>query len=205
MRPVFIDNQDLSLRDAIRNHIRWRIDNNRNMCLDIATGYINPQAFEMLADELDQCERIRILFGADPLPPSRKPEKRLGEREENRQQRIVNEAMLALQDGLEHDRNLIGFTPEEHNSVQRMINLLRSEKVQVMRYPGRFLHGKAYIFGQGDDRDGYFVGSSNFTAAGLTSNLELNVGRYDPDPVNRVGEWFDTLWSGADLFDLASI
>ena len=107
---------------------------------------------------------------------------------------MVEEAMQALQEGLEHDRNLIGFTPQEHHTVQRMLELLRSGRVQVMRYPGRFLHGKAYVFGKEDNRDGYLVGSSNFTAAGLTSNLELNVGRYDPTPVTRVGAWFDDLW-----------
>ncbi len=205
MRPEFVDNQELNLRDALSRHIQWRVSHNLNTCLDIATGYINPQAFAMLADELEQCERIRILFGADPLPPSREPSRRVGEREERRQQRMVEEAMQALQEGLDHDRNLIGFTPEEHHTVQRMVALLRSGRVQVMRYPGRFLHGKAYVFGKEGNRDGYLVGSSNFTAAGLTANLELNVGRYDPTPVTRVGDWFDDLWGRAEAFDLAAI
>ena len=61
------------------------------------------------------------------------------------------------------------------------------------------------MFGKEDNRDGYLVGSSNFTAAGLTSNLELNVGRYDPTPVTRVGDWFDGLWDKAEPFDLAAI
>ena len=111
MRPEFVDNQELNLRNALSQHIQWRVSENLNTCLDIATGYINPQSFAMLADELEQCERIRILFGADPLPPSREPSRRVGEREEHRQQRMVEEAMQALQEGLEHDRNLIGFTP----------------------------------------------------------------------------------------------
>ena len=57
MRPEFVDNQEVSLRDALQQHILWRVENGRNMNLDIATGYINPQAFAMLADELEQCER----------------------------------------------------------------------------------------------------------------------------------------------------
>ena len=205
MRPEFVDNQEVSLRDALQQHILWRVENGRNMNLDIATGYINPQAFAMLADELEQCERIRILFGADPLPPSREPQRGVGEREERRQQRMVEDAMRALQEGLEHDRNLLGFTPEEHSTVRRMLELLHSGRVEVMRFPGRFLHGKAYVFGSETDRDCYLVGSSNFTAAGLTSNLELNVGNYQPTPVSRVGRWFDELWDDAEAFDLASI
>ena len=55
---------------------------------------------------------------------------------------------------------------------------------------------QGHVFGKEDNRDDYLVGSSNFTAAGLTSNLELNVGRYDPTPVTR-GDWFDDLWGRA--------
>jgi hypothetical protein len=205
MRPDFVDNQELTLLNALQGHIQYRIEHNMNLNLDIATGYVNPQAFAMLADELEQCERVRLLFGADPLPPSQQPKRRVGETDETLQQRLVDEAMEALAAGLEHDRNLLGFTPEQHASVRRMLDLLQSGRVEVMQYPGRFLHGKTYVFGQGENRDCYLVGSSNFTAAGLTSNLELNVGRYDPSPVMRVGQWFDDLWQRSEPFDLAAV
>ena len=48
-------------------------------------------------------------------------------------------------------------------------------------------------------------GSSNFTAAGLTSNLELNLGRYDPTPVQKVRNWFDRSWAEAAPYDLAAV
>ena len=49
------------------------------------------------------------------------------------------------------------------------------------------------------------VGSSNLTAAGLTSNMELNLGRYDAPTVARAGDWFDGLWDRAVPFDLAAL
>jgi hypothetical protein len=49
------------------------------------------------------------------------------------------------------------------------------------------------------------AGSSNFTAAGLTRNLELNLGRYDPTPVAKVANWFEDLWTEAAPFDLAKV
>ncbi|MBU1320303.1 MAG: helicase, partial [candidate division Zixibacteria bacterium] len=65
-----------------------------------------------------------------------------------------------------------------------------------------FLHGKAYIF---STDEGVLAGSSNFTAAGLSSNLELNLGHYQPGLVTRVEDWFDSLWNEAVPYDLASI
>lgn len=53
--------------------------------------------------------------------------------------------------------------------------------------------------------EGVIAGSSNFTAAGLTANLELNLGRYDPTPVAKVRDWFDRLWDEAVPYDLAKI
>ena len=53
--------------------------------------------------------------------------------------------------------------------------------------------------------EGLISGSSNFTGAGLTTNMELNLGRYDPTPVRQVKQWFDDLWGESEAFDMASI
>ena len=64
------------------------------------------------------------------------------------------------------------------------------------------MHGKAFIFATDDE--GVIAGSSNFTAAGLTRNLELNLGRYEPTPVAKVkNNWFDDLL-GARRFPMTS-
>ena len=49
----------------------------------------------------------------------------------------------------------------------------------------RFLHGKAFLFSGGH---GVIAGSSNFTAAGLQANLELNLGHYQPYVTGKVEE-----------------
>jgi phosphatidylserine/phosphatidylglycerophosphate/cardiolipin synthase-like enzyme len=72
----------------------------------------------------------------------------------------------------------------------------------VRRYEKAFLHGKAFLFASDE---GVIAGSSNFTAAGLTRNLELNLGRYDPTPVQKVREWFESLWDEAVPYDLAAV
>ena len=49
------------------------------------------------------------------------------------------------------------------------------------------------------------AGSSNFTRAGLATNLELNLGNYAPHTVKQVSEWFDELWEQASDYDLAAL
>ena len=67
----------------------------------------------------------------------------------------------------------------------------------------RFLHGKAFLVG--DRSHGVVAGSSNFTLAGLVSNVELNLGNYSPHVVGQVQGWFDELWDEAVDYDLAAL
>ncbi|MEX0755625.1 MAG: helicase-related protein [Actinomycetota bacterium] len=79
---------------------------------------------------------------------------------------------------------------------------LRSGKVEVRRFEDGFLHGKAFLVSADP---GVLSGSSNFTYSGLARNLELNLGQYQPDTVEKVQEWFEGLWARAAPFDLAAI
>ncbi|MCZ7528912.1 MAG: phospholipase D-like domain-containing protein [Acidimicrobiia bacterium] len=55
------------------------------------------------------------------------------------------------------------------------------------------------------DDEGVIAGSSNFTYAGLATNIELNLGHYDPRVVSEVTGWFDDLWERASKFDLQAL
>ena len=102
----------------------------------------------------------------------------------------MNDALRAHSKGLASDRDLLGFSQEVDANVRRLLNYLASGKAQVRRYEKSFLHGKAFIFAADE---GVLAGSSNFTAGGLSGNLELNLGRYDPNPVGLVNQWFEDL------------
>jgi phosphatidylserine/phosphatidylglycerophosphate/cardiolipin synthase-like enzyme len=114
------------------------------------------------------------------VKPVRMPGDPFGPRFE---EKLVRRELARQQEGLERDRNLMDFAPVVDKSVQRLLGFLASGKIEVRRYEKTFMHGKAYLFAT--DNEGVVVGSSNFTAAGLTSNLELNLGRYDPTPVEK--------------------
>jgi len=122
-----------------------------------------------------------------------------GERLEGK---LVREELQKNQQGLERDRNLIPFNPGDDRALTDLLEFLKSGKIEVRRFEKAFLHGKAFLFASDE---GVISGSSNFTAAGLTSNLELNLGRYDPTPVQKVRNWFDRLWAEAAPYDLAAV
>ena len=204
MKPEFVDNREVKLAEAIAAHLDWLHETYKQPTeLSVATGYFNPEGFAILADRLERLTRVRLLIGAEPIPPPAKPLRMPGDPPKERfEAKLVNEALARHEKGLERDRDLLEFSPATENAIQRLLEFLKSGKIEIRRYEKAFLHGKAFLF---DSEEGVIAGSSNFTAAGLTRNLELNLGRYDPTPVRKVKDWFESLWVEAVPFDLASV
>ena len=174
-------------------------------CLDIATAYFNVGGYSLLADSLDHAAGVRLLLGAEPVPPeSRRRALRSESANPQRAARArLRQALEGHEQNLLVERDHLGFTFEVDAATRRLVEWLRSEKVQVRRLEGRFLHGKAFLVG--DRSHGVVAGSSNFTYAGLATNLELNLGNYSPHVVGQVRDWFNELWDEATDYDLAAL
>ncbi len=171
--------------------------------LDIATAYFNLEGYSLLADALDELNGVRLLLGAEPTPPENK-KRRLGiesSKASRAARKRLSEALQKHEHAIVDDWQLLGFSQETDESAKRLVGWLRSGKVEVRRLQDRFLHGKAFIVGT--QTHGLLAGSSNFTRAGLTTNLELNIGNYTPRTVTQVQEWFDEIWDAAEPYDLA--
>lgn len=172
----------------------------------IATAYINPAGFLLLADELEKLPRIRVLLGADPLPDPLLPvdagvalQKRL------------DAALTDHVRWLKAERDALGFEMKATQSAKRLVAWLRAADergepiVEIRRYTGGFLHGKAFI-SHHPTHPAYLAGSSNLTYAGLTRNAELNVGasgQHGSTP--QVIDWFEECWADSETFDLAGL
>ena len=108
---------------------------------------------------------------------------------------------------LRRERDQLPFNRTSGAALRKLIAALRAGNMEVRRYEKTFLHAKAYIFTAYDlaygKPDGIIAGSSNLTGAGLTRNLELNLGRYDRPTVERASRWFDDLWDEAEPYDLS--
>lgn len=203
--PEFVDNLDgNTLERALRERLEHLLGTLREPpSASIATGYFNPGGFGRLADVLRRAAGVRLLLGAEPLPAARLPERRLGDpRGERYEKRLADEELDGAERKLRRDRNRLPFSEPSRASARDLLDFLDSGKIEVRRYEHRFLHGKAFLF---SGKQGVLAGSSNFTLTGLTSNLELNLGQYQPGVVERVEEWFDWLWNDARPYDLAAI
>ncbi len=172
--------------------------------INIATAYINPNGFELLADELEQTPKVQLLLGAEPDP--------------NIGQRTVppitlKETEKALSEHLEwlaRERDLTGFTKIEDDAARRLVDWLKivneegDPLVEVRRYNQGFLHGKAFIADH-PEMPAVLAGSSNFTYAGLKRNVELNLGYPSGEYTHLVQEWFNQFWNDSEPYDLAAL
>lgn len=172
----------------------------------IATAYVNPGGFLLVAEELERMPRIRLLLGAEPLPDPQLPP----EPSTAAQQRL--RAALADHDSwLKAERDALGFEFRATSSARRLVAWLRRADaagepvVEIRRYTGGFLHGKAYI-SHHPTHPAFLAGSSNLTLAGLTRNAELNVGSSGTHgSTPEVIEWFEECWADSEPYDLAAL
>ena len=140
--------------------------------LDIATGYLEIGGLLDIDQSWQKVEKIRIILGNEVT-------RRTQEVVETVKQAFLDHLSDSIDDEQEHNEFLTG--------VPAIIEAMKSRKIECRVYDREKFHAKAYITQFRDDyRDqfissmnvppGYaLVGSSNFTHAGLTKNIELNV------------------------------
>jgi len=174
----------------------------------IATAFVNPAGFELLADELEKAPRVRLLLGAEP---EQEIIRSLSDADANRDDRL-SDALKKHANWIIAERDALGFTREASAQAKRLVEWLKqidsqnNPRVEVRRFTKGFLHGKAFI-SEDSALPAVLAGSSNFTKAGLSLNAELNLGYGAGDQAhgNLVREWFEHYWDQSDSFDLATI
>jgi len=174
----------------------------------IATAFLNPSGFNLIADELEQAPHVRLLLGAEP---EQEVIRALSDADADRNARL-SQALKRHSDWIIAERDALGFTRETSNQAKRLVDWLKQldtsarPRVEVRRFNKGFLHGKAFI-SEDPSLPAVLAGSSNFTYAGLSLNAELNLGYGAGDQVhgNLVREWFEHYWTQSEEFDLAAI
>ncbi|MEA5578686.1 SNF2-related protein [Anabaena sp. UHCC 0451] len=176
MLPDYIDNSHHTLQNVLETIIK----DERQLTLDIATGFFRIEAWVRLETAMNQLTGFRLLLGRDPTI-------RPGESDRIDLIRYFKKELYKEID----EKPLLS---EYQQQIERLIAYLQRDDVQVRLFgehgEKQFLHAKAYIF------DNYsIVGSSNFTPAGLEGNTELNI-------INKIGaiaqdlrhNWFENFW-----------
>jgi len=174
--PYVIDNQTYKLADVLNAVMTERA----GQSLDVATAYFGVSAFRLLQANLIHLRSFRLLLGFEPTK---------GEE--------IGLRARAFKQSLRGDLESEPFTEVTLRLIEDLIAFLRDTKVAVRLYERGFLHAKCYLF-YGDKGvqvplfDRFLpligiVGSSNFTAPGLSTNKELNLAHktlLEPDEIN---------------------
>jgi superfamily II DNA or RNA helicase len=176
--PYVIDNQQHRLADVLKA----LLEEHRGRSLDVATAYFTVTGFGLLQEGLKHLGNFRLLLGAEPTSGEE-----LG----------LRPNAGAVKGLLRENLESLPFNEKTILLVEDLISFLRRETVLVRLHDKGFLHAKCWLFYS--DRPGQqilfdrfrpilaIVGSSNFTAPGLTSNRELNLAHkvlLDPSEVD---------------------
>ena len=152
---------------------------------DIATGHFEIGALLALDGKWQQLEKIRILMGAETTHRTRKAIL----------DAVRKHAVEILDNSIEVDKDANPFL----NGVPAILEALQSGRIECRVYDRDKFHAKAYITHARLEVVGSqaLVGSSNFSAPGLTKNIELNVQIQSAREVAQLQEWFEAHWKEA--------
>jgi len=160
--------------------------------MDIATGYFEVGGLLELDGEWQNLEKIRIILGSEIT-------KRTREVIEETKNYFLKGLDKSIEDEKEKNEFLSG--------VPAVLDALKSRKIECRVFDKNKFHAKAFITYFKEDYHRQFpvsmnvpsgyalVGSSNFTSAGLTKNIELDV--QIAHNVEALQEWFDKHWDEA--------
>ena len=164
--PYVIDNQTHRLSDVLGRILQ----EHTGRSLDAASAYFTVGGFGLLQKGLERLGNFRLILGAEPTAGEQ-----LGLRADSG----------IIKGLIQSDIQALPFNEKTLRLVEDLIAYLQRESVQLRLYNQGFLHAKCWLFYS--DQPGHemlfdrfrpilaIVGSSNFTAPGLTSNRELNL------------------------------
>ncbi len=152
---------------------------------DIATGFFEIGALLALDGRWQQLEGIRLLMGDEV---SLRTHQAFAE--------ALQERVGLLDESLEGEKRSNPFL----EGVEAVVEAIATRKIECRVFRRNKFHAKAYITHAKYDVVGAqaLVGSSNFTKAGLTKNIELNIQVQSGREVAQLQEWFDGHWAQAE-------
>ena len=187
----FITNQNETLRERFATLIQ---DTPQFDCL---VGYFYASGFYALQEALEKTKKIRILVGIHTDKKSYEMQV-----EANRSYQLVMDFSHAqtkqkVEDSIVEDLSHSEDTLQVEIGIYKFIEWIRSKKLEIRAYPSQRIHAKLYIMTfEKEDRDKgrVITGSSNFTEAGLSENIEFNVELKNRSDYEFAITEFEKLW-----------
>ena len=181
-RELFIVDNSVSGRTGL-----WYLEEWSGIAksFDIATGYFEIGALLALDGKWQGLDKIRILMGSEMTHRTRK----------TLLDAAREQALQMLDGSIEADKAQNPFL----QGIPAILKALQSGRIECRVYDKGKFHAKAYITHAKLEVVGSqaLVGSSNFTAPGLTQNIELNIQVQSAREVAQLQEWFEVHWNEA--------
>ncbi len=198
--------------DNIENHLIEALKTTLEMSYrsDFCVGYFNLRGWKHLSDyienyagEPEKCCRLLVGMHKTPRDLIREYFSSAG------QTMIDNQAALGLKKQLAQEfksQLTVGIpTNADENALQQLARQIRAKKVIVKLFL-RPLHAKLYLLFRADSISPLvaYMGSSNLTFAGLSSQGELNVDVLEQDAARKLAKWFDDRWNDRWCIDISA-
>ena len=203
--PQIFDNIEKHLLDALSKAIKLSVR------ADFCVGYFNLRGWKQV-DPLvkkwsggkNHC--CRLLVGMQRLPHE---QLRLIINSSNSEEEIDQSTVVSLKKQLakEFKTQLTVGVPsnEDEAGLRRLAEQIEAKKLVVKLFLRHPLHAKLYLLFREDDLNpiiGY-LGSSNFTLAGLSKQGELNIDVLDHDACDKLSKWFEERWNNKFCMDIS--
>ncbi len=175
--------------------------------INVAVGYFFISGFAEIMDSLKWIEAddtdhvMRILTSpvtdrptAEVLFAAHEAREDIGRKMGGRAS--PEEALVTTNRNMRGELEHMQQTKPQRDTVVRLIDLIRRNKIQIKVYMKEQLHAKLYLA----ELDGYvsqesIIGSSNFSISGLRTHTELNFSTNDDSHYKDFLEWFEEHWN----------
>lgn len=159
--------------------------------INIVTGYFDFEAWNLMKESLISATgNIKILIGSLPNIYDKKP--------------IKSQINKDFRETLKSDINKIKITDiGKREIIKEFSKWLEQDNVEIKIYEEDFLHAKSFhaFYEEDLDVNSLFVGSANFTRAGLVSNKEAMVAINKRSVAKEAKDWFESLWRKSKIIN----
>src|SRR6266436_3530471 len=202
--PRIFDNIEQRLLDALQNTLK--ISDRADFCV----GYFNLRGWRHIDTLMENWQggdqpSCRLLIGMQD-----RPEDELLKFFSLRGVQDVDQSTvvrLKTRIAQEFRKQLLVGAPSnaDQEGLRRLSAQLKAGRLVVKLFLQHKLHAKLYLCYRTDPNNPItgFVGSSNLTLAGLTSQGELNVDVLDQDACKKLEKWFNERWEDRWCLDIS--
>ena len=182
---------------------RFKVLLKHSQFLDVIVGYFRISGFNLLKDDFEKIDEIRILNGINVD----KGTIQAIESVEN-QIEIFSEAESKnyLKENIKLDLENSEDSEQVDLAIRKFIELLKSKKIKIKQHRKNNIHAKVYICRLNPETQTEYgkviTGSSNFSHNGLKGQYEFNVELKNSGDVKFALERFEKLWNDSDAIDV---